>query len=168
MTGTKVRRTTGQVRIYRGPGVSINADILEDAVTEYVLDRTDRSTPKLPKSRSRKPSKVAQLEAELDQLSLMRGRDEMTLREWTIQSREVKTRLAAAREQEPPAPVMPAGIADLLSRKGGLRKGWGTLSPDQKRRALAAVLERVVVHPLVPGQANLSQANADRVECVRR
>ena len=172
MTGAVVRRTRGtgthEMHLYRGPGASINADILERFVTEYVLDKTDRSTPKLPKNRSRRPSEVAKIEAELKQLSDMRARGEMELQEWVIISKGVRERLAAAREQAPPAPVMPAGIAELLSRKGGLRKGWDKLSHDEKRRALAAVLESVVVHPLAPGEATLGQANLDRVEPVRR
>jgi site-specific DNA recombinase len=163
MTGA-VHRT---MRMYHGPGASINADLLERAVVEYVLDRTDRSTPKLPK-RTRQPSEVAKIEAELVQLAHMRERNEMELQEWVIISRGVRERLEQARKQAPPAPVMPAGIADLLSRKGGLRRSWDTLSHDQQRRALAAVLDKVIVHPLAPGQSNHGPANADRVEFVLR
>jgi hypothetical protein len=60
---------------------------------------------------------------------------------------------------------MPAGIVSVLGRKGGLRAAWESdeLTYDQKRRALAAVLDKVIVHSHRSGQSM-----ADRIELIRR
>ena len=163
MTGAS-RKDKG-FRVYQGPGVSINAADLDEIIVEYVLDFTDHTA--FPKQRKGPwPSgAVSRLENELDQLATLRGQGEITLREWMAAKREVDVRLQAARSEAPPAPVMPATIASVLGRKGGLRSAWEGLSHDERRRSLAAVLDRVIVHPVAPGP---TRPVSDRIEPVHR
>jgi DNA invertase Pin-like site-specific DNA recombinase len=150
---------------YKAAGTSITAEHLERIVVEYVLDLTDKAT--LPKSAKapKRPSAIAKLEDELEQLAAMRGKGEISLREWMAVKRGLDTRLQEARTAAPPPSVMPAGIASLLGRRGGLRAAWeaNEISDEQKRRALAAVLDKVIVHPHRAGEGI-----ADRIEIIRR
>jgi hypothetical protein len=54
-------------------------------------------------------------------------------------------------------------VTAVLGRKGGLRKAWPDLGDEQRRRALAAVLEKVVIHPCGPVGPTF---DTDRIEPV--
>lgn len=143
-------RRSSNRRIYRAPGVSIDAEGLERFVVEYVLQKTDGAA--LPRARKapRLPSEVAGLEAELEELAALRGKGAISLREWMAAKRPLDARLETARAQVPASPAVPAGVTTVLGRKGGLRQAWPAMSDHDRGRALAVVLERVVVDSIGP------------------
>jgi site-specific DNA recombinase len=153
LTGARAKAADGTFRrrIYKGPGLSIDADQLEEFVVEYVLQKTDEATP--PKSRRvpRVSSEVAGLEKELEELAALRGKGTISLREWLAAKKPLDERLAEARAKVP-APRVPAGVMAVLGQKGGLRKAWASedFGFDLRQRALAQILEKVVVHPVGP------------------
>jgi hypothetical protein len=150
LTGKRISRSDRPLkRAYKGPGVSIDADKLETFVVEYVLVHTDDVV--LPGTQApRTPSQVTELERELDELAALRGQGTISLREWMAAKKPLDARLEAARKQAPPPAKVPHGVTAALSRPGGLRQDWPEMSDDARRRALAQVLDRVVIHPVGP------------------
>jgi DNA invertase Pin-like site-specific DNA recombinase len=163
MIGARAKGRPGAYdrRIYRGPGVSVDADQLEALIVEYVLEATDEAA--LPKARpvARVPSQVARLERELEQLAAERGRGDLSLREWQAARQPLLERLEAARRQAPPAERVPAGVTAVLGRRRALRQAWPDMTDDARRRALGVVLDRVVVHPIGPSG---NRFDTDRIE----
>ncbi len=153
LTGARAKAADGTFRrrIYKGPGLSIDADHLEEFVVEYVLQKTDEATPPKARRAPRVSSEVAALERELEELAALRGKGTISLREWMAAKKPLDERLAAARAKVP-ATRVPVGVMAVLGTKGGLRKAWEAddLSDDLKQRALAQVLDRVVVYPVGP------------------
>jgi DNA invertase Pin-like site-specific DNA recombinase len=139
-------------RVYKAPGLSIDAENLEDFVVECVLYRTDQAALPAGKAVPRVPSEVAALEKELEELAALRGKGTISLREWMAAKAPLDERLAAARAKVPESPQIPAGVTAALGRRGGLRKAWPEMNDDARRRALAAELERVVIEPAGPGR----------------
>ncbi len=84
MTGARAKGKPGEYnrRIYKCPGVSVDADHLEAFVVEYVLAHTDRASLPRGKGVPRVSSDVADLERELEQLAALRGKGTISLREW--------------------------------------------------------------------------------------
>jgi site-specific DNA recombinase len=109
-------------------------------------------------------SEVAQLEADLEELAALRGQGTISLREWLAAKKPLGARLEAARARVP-AVQMPTGVSAALGRKGGLRKAWPDLSDEARRRALAVVLEKIVIHPSEPVGPTF---DTDRVELMPR
>jgi DNA invertase Pin-like site-specific DNA recombinase len=151
LTGKTVKRDTkGNLRrVYVAPGVNVNADDVERYLVEYVLTKTDEAA--LPNELVPKvPSKVTELERELDELAALRGEGAISLREWMAAKRPLDARLELARKQAPPPTRVPPGVSAALSRPGGLREDWPQMTEEGKRRALAQVLEKAIIHPVGP------------------
>ena len=161
--GSQKKGETGPVRrIYHvsaerkkasnGRWLSIDAEGLEKVVVEYVLQFTDRAALPLAKAPPAVPSELGKLEAQLEKLALERANGDITFREWQVARTRLMERIEAARAKAPESPRVPAGISAALGTRGGLRKAWPDLSDHQKRQALSAVLDKVVVHPATSGR----------------
>jgi DNA invertase Pin-like site-specific DNA recombinase len=166
MTGARAKGNQGDYtrRVYHGPGVSVDAKHLEAFVVEYVLQKTDNAALPRTKQSRRVPSEVAALEEELEQLAALRGQGKISLREWMAAKGPLDERLDEARRRVPEA-LVPAGVTAVLGRKGRLRAAWEGLSYDEQRRALGAVLEKVVVQPIGPSG---NKFDTDRIQPVVR
>jgi site-specific DNA recombinase len=141
------RRADGTGRaVYRGKGISIDADKTEEFVIDYVFKKTDKAILAPPKKAASVPSEVARLERELAELADDRGKGLISRAEWLAAREPLQARLEAARRQVPPVRT-PAGVTAVLGRAGALRQQWPAMTADQRRRALAAVLEKVEISP---------------------
>jgi site-specific DNA recombinase len=157
------KRGNGNRRLYAAAGVSVDAEHLEAYIVKTVLRLTDGAA--LPKAKApRVSSRVAALEKELEQLAALRGKGRISLREWMAAKAPLDKRLTEARKTVP-AERVPAGVSAVLGRKGGLRRAWPGMTVDEQRRAVAAVLEKVVVQPVGPRGRVF---DTDRIEPIRR
>jgi DNA invertase Pin-like site-specific DNA recombinase len=148
LTGKRTTRKDRPVRrVYIAPGVNVDADRLETFVIEYVLGHTDEVSLSAVEAPA-VPSQVVQIERELDELATLRGEGVISLREWIAAKKPLDRRLEEARRQAPPPARVPHGVIAALNRRGGLRDAWADMSDDDRRRALAAVLECVIIHPV--------------------
>jgi site-specific DNA recombinase len=157
-------RTKGG-RVYRGPGITIPAQPCDDFVTEYVLAETDKASLPLglePKG----SSEVEGLESELAELARLRGEGEISLAEWMAAKKPLDRRLEEARSRVPAQRAVPTGVAAALGTKGGLRAAWPSLTDEERRRAVAEVIEKVTI--LAQGHGGAMFDPTDRIRITDR
>jgi site-specific DNA recombinase len=139
-------------RIYLGPKAHIDADELDEFVTDVVLRYTDAHALTTPDEDPELAAALAALEQEEVEWAELRGQGEISLAEFMAGKKHMARRIAEARARLLAAsPRVPAGVSGALGRPGGLRQAWPAMSVPQRQRALAAVLERVDVLPVGSG-----------------
>lgn len=131
-----------------GLPVSINADPLEEWVTEAILTALD--TPALSQAaRPARPdgdeARLRQLEARLDEWTDMFSRGEVDRQQFLRGQADVKAELEAERQRLARDARDRARLS--LPTNGELRGRWPGFSLTQRRAVLDAVLERVVIRP---------------------
>lgn len=162
--GTRMRLQGGSLvngkptRWFSGPGASIQAGPLETIVVDALLLATDAIA--IPLEDEAPPSQasegVARLERRLADLARRAEAEEWDEVEENARLGEVRRQLRAARDEvakvarrASSSPRRSESLAQMLARKGGLRKAWeaGELSEATKREALAAAFDRIVIRP---------------------
>ena len=134
----KGRRTYVTPAPEHGPWAGIDADAVEDFVVGDVLTALEGVT--LPAPEGEGTDDVATIEAEMADLAKLRGEGVITLAEWVAAREPLQSRLDAAKALAR-RPVSPAA----LTGPGGLVAAWPDLTPQERRRALAEVVEAVEV-----------------------
>ncbi len=144
----------------RGPGFSgcghtfINADDVEQFVTEVVLHRVDSGAVQRSFERRQRKEPDAQrwldeaeqAQAQLAELAELYGRREFSLQEWMSARKPIEQRLTHARKQL--AKVSRSGVLDRYVGNGaGLRSDWDSLDLSQQHAIVANVIDKVVVGP---------------------
>ncbi len=140
-------------------GISAKADPAEQLVTDAVIHRLD--TPALAKyvaaeerqlrGRDRVLESVGDIEAQQADLASEWGAGRLTRAEWNAARDALQKRLDALTSRLR-AEQRSAVVKDLVGRSGVLAKRWPSLSVDQRRAIVAAVLDHVRVNPAVRGR----------------
>jgi DNA invertase Pin-like site-specific DNA recombinase len=175
------RPRAGGLRRYAcaaGPGFAgcgrtyINADQVEQFVTEAVLHRLDsrelqRATERKQKAKPETQRWWKEAEAaqqHLDELADAYGRREITMSEWMAARKPIEQRLTTARKQL--AKVSRSNVLDAYIGNGkGLRAEWDSLDLSQQHAIVAAVVDSVVVGP---GQRGYNRFDESRLTPVWR
>ena len=148
-----------------GPWVQIAEDAVDEFVVEAVLQRTDHAKFAASETAVIDPAadEVAALEAELAEVADLRGEGQITLAEYVRIRSGIVARLDEARSRlvSQPTSTMPP----LLQKRGALRKQWGAMSVPERRRVLAAVIERVVISKAERGRHGVLE---DRIQILWR
>lgn len=159
---TKPKWSRAPVRVYRTdtgrypgvtkggqPKVGIAAEPLE-ALVERVLFLAVESgevARRAEARRARQPAPAgedpAAIDAELAELAADYGEKRISRLEWLAARKPLQARLERARAAE--AIASGVGLADGIDPD--IRRRWRSYSTDRKRAILAAVFERIVVHP---------------------
>jgi DNA invertase Pin-like site-specific DNA recombinase len=159
-------RSGGQRRYAcaKGPGFSgcgktyINADQVEQFVTEAALHRLDSKELKRTQDRRQREAPDAQrwltemeaAQAQLDELATAYGQRQFTLQEWMAARTPIEQRMTAARKQL--AKVSRMNVLDgYVGNSNKLRAEWDSLDLSQQHTIVAAVVDSVVVRPARPG-----------------
>lgn len=161
-TATATHRNGRKQRTYRtdpgrhpGPGrveakVTISAEPLEELVEELLFLHVESGAvaERAQARRRRQPQPVAgddlaSLESDLRALAEDHGAGRISRLEWLAARRPLQARLERARAAREAAAAV--DVADDLPPD--VRARWASYSPDRKRAILAAVFDRVVVHP---------------------
>jgi site-specific DNA recombinase len=155
-------RSGGQRRYAcaKGPGFSgcgktyINADPVEQFVTEAVLNRLDSAELQRAMEQRQRSAPDAQrwwqeaeaAQAQLDELAAAYGERQFSLQEWMAARKPIEQRLTSARKQL--AKVSRTSALDGYVGNGeGLRAEWASLDLSQQHAIVAAVVDSVVVGP---------------------
>ena len=148
----------------KGPGFSgcgktyINADEVEQFVTEAALHRLDSKELKRTQERKQRQAPDAQrwlsemeaAQAQLDELAAAYGQRQFSLQEWLAARKPIEQRMTAARKQL--AKVSRTNVLDgYLGNSDKLRAKWDSLDLSQQHTIVAAVVDSVVVGPARPG-----------------
>jgi site-specific DNA recombinase len=148
----------------KGPGFSgcgktyINADDVEQFVTEAALHRLD--SPELKRSQERRQRQapdaqrwLAEMEAaqaQLDELAAAYGQRQFSLQEWLAARKPIEQRMTAARKQL--AKVSRTNVLDgYVGNSDKLRAEWDSLDLSQQHTIVATVVDSVVVGPARQG-----------------
>lgn len=132
-------------------GLTCVADPVEALVVEAVFQRLDTpalaaaATPSDDASGHEVDQLVADLEGRLTELAEMFGAGEVTRREWLAAKAKIDRQLEDARRRQTRSDHGRALAA--YGEAGALRKAWPSLTLDQRRAVLQAVIERVIVNP---------------------
>jgi hypothetical protein len=173
------RPRTGGKRRYacaKGPGFSgcgktyINADEVEQFVTEAVLHRVDsRDLQRAMERRQRsapeaerwwKEAEAAQVQ--LEELAAEYGSREITLGEWKAARKPIEQRLSTARKQL--AKVTHGGLLDsYVGHSDRLRSDWDGLDLSQQHALVAAVIDSVRVGPARKGYNRFDESRLEPV-----
>lgn len=140
-------------------GISAKADPAEQLVTDAVIHRLD--TPALAKAvaaeekrlhgRGRVLESVGEIEAQQAELASEWGAGRLTRAEWSAARDALQKRLDALTSRLR-TEQRSAVVKDFVGRSGVLAKRWPSLSVDQRRAIVAAVLDHVQVNPAVRGR----------------
>jgi site-specific DNA recombinase len=148
----------------RGPGFSgcgktyINADDVEQFVTQAALHRLDSRELKRSQERRQRQAPDAQrwlaemetAQAQLDELAAAYGQRQFSLQEWLAARRPIEQRMTAARKQL--AKVSRTNVLDgYVGNSDKLRAEWDSLDLSQQHTIVATVVDSVVVGPARQG-----------------
>jgi DNA invertase Pin-like site-specific DNA recombinase len=159
-------RSGGQRRYAcaKGPGFSgcgktyINADPVEQFVTEAALHRLDSPELKRSQERQQREAPDAQrwlqemeaAQAQLVELATAYGQREISMDELRAARKPIEQRLTAARKQL--AKVSRTNAVDrYIGNSDTLRVEWEALDLSQQHTLIATVVDKVVVGPARPG-----------------
>jgi site-specific DNA recombinase len=159
-------RSGGQRRYAcaKGPGFSgcgktyINADQVEQFVTEAALHRLDSKDLKRSQERRQREAPDAQrwlaemeaAQAQLDELASAYGQRQFSLQEWMAARKPIEQRMTAARKQL--ANVSRTNVLDgYIGNSNKLRAEWDSLDLSQQHTIVATVVDSVVVGPARQG-----------------
>jgi hypothetical protein len=153
-------------------GIAIVAEALEDFITDVVLFRLD--TPELAAAMAGVPTDDARAEqeqrdlaadrAQLDELATAYGERLLTLREYLAARKPIEARIQRA-ERHLATLTRTAPLADYVGNAAALRDAWRGLLLPRRRAIIAALLDRVIVHPANPARRRF---DPDRVKPVWR
>jgi site-specific DNA recombinase len=136
-------------------GVTIQADMVEQLVTEAVIMRTEAPTfAKALSSRSggdrKAAAEVNRIAAELDELEEAKRTGALSLREYVKFRDATVVRLADAQGRMA-GDTTASAVGRFAGQAGKLRAFWDdpTTTLDQKQAVIRAVVERVVIAPAV-------------------
>ena len=151
--------------------ISVTAASVDELVEEALLTRLDSGAVgrALRKKPSRNPTNddasavIVDLEQRIVQLGTDHDNGIISRREWLARRGPLTERLDAARAR-PPRPER--DDAEALARLGGdVRKRWAALALEQRRAIARAVIDAIVINPLVRKGNTL---DPDRVDVVWR
>lgn len=159
-------RSGGQRRYAcaKGPGFAgcgktyINADRVEQFVTEAALHRLDSKELKRSQERRQREAPDAQrwlaemeaAQAQLDELANAYGQRQFSLQEWMAARKPIEQRMTGARKQL--AKVSRTNVLDgYIGNSEKLRSEWDSLDLSQQHTIVATVVNSVVVGPARPG-----------------
>lgn len=152
------RRRTYATRTPCQVGVAVDADELDQAVTDAVLDLLDRQA--LPAPTVPTGDDLNELEAELAELARLRGEGAISLAEWLAAREPLQRRLEDA-QAVASSTRTPGVAAAIVAEQGSARERWGDLDLTVQRAIVATVVERITVHPADRGRWT---PLADRIE----
>jgi DNA invertase Pin-like site-specific DNA recombinase len=158
-TGGKRRYACAKGVGFSGCGKTyINADEVEQFVTEAVLHRVDsRDLQRAVERRQQRApdarqwlEEVEAAQAQLDELADAYGQREITMSEWKAARKPIEQRATAARKQL--AKVTHGGLLDsYIGHSDRLRADWDNLDLSQQHALVAAVIDSVHVGPARKG-----------------
>jgi hypothetical protein len=150
----------------------INADEVEQFVTEAVLHRVDsrdlqraieRRQQQAPQA-ERWLQEAAAAEQQLEELAAAYGQREITMSEWKAARKPIEQRRSAARKQL--AKVTHGGLLDsYVGHSDRLRADWDSLDLSQQHAIVAAVIDSVTVGP---GRKGYNRFDESRLEPLLR
>ena len=154
-TGGKRRYACAKGVGFSGCGKTfINADEVEQFVTEAVLHRVDSRDLQRAMERRQQNTPVAErwwkeaeaAQEQLEELAAEYGRREITVGEWKAARTPIEERLSAARKQL--AKVTHGGLLDsYVGHSDRLRADWDSLDLSQQHAIVAAVIDSIRVGP---------------------
>lgn len=125
-----------------GCGMTINARVVEELVSEFVL-RVVGTTTGTPRRRSVGTADVAsRLRSELDDLAAMFGAGQLSMSEWRAARVPLERRLQAA-ERSVAQDAAQAAMLRLIGTAATLTERWDALSADDRRRITSLVVAEV-------------------------
>ncbi|MBI4347850.1 MAG: recombinase family protein, partial [Elusimicrobia bacterium] len=140
----------GKIRRLAGP--------VDDLVSKLVIFRVDGSDLRAALEEQERAvragpdrSDLGSLEGQLEQLARDHANGRIGRREWLAARDEVQTRVDALRasiRREQRTAVLSPYLRDRATLAGR----WADLSVDERRAILKVVLDKVVVHPAIPGR----------------
>lgn len=137
-------------------GVAVRVHDVELLVTEAVIRRIESG--EFAKALRRRDAgdhrgvaaDVRALEERLDQLADAFAAKSITMREWQRAREGLDSRLDAARARLS-GDVTTAAVGRYAGRRGSLREAWPDMSLDARQAAVRAVVDHVLVAPVVRG-----------------
>jgi DNA invertase Pin-like site-specific DNA recombinase len=126
---------------------SIDADKLEEHVVEMVLSALDDWRPEEPEVDDTAAAEVARLEAELDELADLRGKQVISMSEWLAARGPLTAALNDARKNVGKPRPMPT----MLSASNIL-DAWEGADIEQRRQVIATVVDHVEVGKATRGR----------------
>jgi site-specific DNA recombinase len=125
-------------------------EVMTEAVTLYVCG------PKFAEVRARRlaaaaasdptPGQIERDERELRELATLKGQGRFTIAEWLALRDPIDARIKAAKARLDAKPDL-ATLLDIPTVEADLRAAWARWTVEERRRALGAVLEHVVINP---------------------
>lgn len=148
-------------------GVTIKAQPVDDRVVEFALERLRSSVlNKHMNARQGGPgdgdlTRIVQLERRLEELAAALGRGELPMKEWSIARQVVDAELQVLRSRV--ARRSDQAVIDGFVGEGpDLHALWDDLSLGRRRALLAALIDRIVIHPAK--QRGSTKVDLERVE----
>jgi DNA invertase Pin-like site-specific DNA recombinase len=158
-TGGKRRYACAKGVGFSGCGKTyINADEVEQFVTEAVLHRVDSRDLQRAMERRQQQAPDAErwwkeaeaAQEQLEELAAEYGRRDITIGEWKAARKPIEQRLSAARKQL--AKVTHGGLLDsYVGHSDRLRADWDSLDLSQQHALVAAVIDSIRVGPARKG-----------------
>jgi hypothetical protein len=168
-TGGKRRYACAKGVGFSGCGKTyINADEVEQFVTEAVLHRVDSRDLQRAMERRQQQAPDAErwwkeaeaAQEQLEELAAEYGRREITIGEWKAARKPIEQRLSAARKQL--AKVTHGGLLDsYVGHSDRLRADWDSLDLSQQHALVAAVIDSIRVGPARKGYNRFDDSRLD-------
>ncbi len=125
----------------------IKAERLEEYVVAKVLIALADWHPGLEPEPGPGAAEVTRLEGELAELAKLRGEEVISMQEWLTVRKPLTAALEKARAEAGRSRPTPALLA-----KGTIVDSWGTATVEDRRQAIAAVVDHVTVLPATRGR----------------
>jgi hypothetical protein len=170
-TGGKRRYACAKGVGFSGCGKTyINADEVEQFVTEAVLHRVDSRDLQRTMERRQQQAPEAErwlkemeaAEAQQAELAAAYGQREITMTEWKAARKPIEQRLSAARKQL--AKVSHGGLLDsYVGHSDRLRADWDNLDLSQQHAIVTSVVDSVRVGPARKGYNRFDESRLEPV-----
>lgn len=126
---------------------SVDADKLETYVIEAAMIALRDWQPSEPTLANPAETEITELEAELAELARLRGERTISMAEWLAARKPLEASLNAARANT----RAPRRKVKLLEARN-VRKAWGDAELEERRQALATVIDSIVVDKAARGR----------------
>jgi site-specific DNA recombinase len=160
---------TGPGRIGCGR-LAILAEPVEALIAEAILYRLD--TPEVAAAlagaagadaaTAAEHEALANEQARLEELAAAYGEGAFTFREWLAARKAILAKIEAAQKRLSHL-SQSAAIDPFVGRSSELRAEWGPMALNRQRAIASALLDRVIVHPAVPGRATFDPSRIEPV-----
>jgi DNA invertase Pin-like site-specific DNA recombinase len=169
-TGGKRRYACAKGVGFSGCGKTyVNADEVEQFVTEAVLHRVDSRDLQRAMERQQRAPEAARwwqeaeaAQRQLEELAAEYGRREITIGEWKAARKPIEQRLSATRKQL--AKVTHGGLLDsYVGHSDRLRADWDGLDLSQQHAIVAAVIDSIRVGPARRGYNRFDESRLEPV-----